>query len=212
MQHGIERGDRVAVWSPNNARWVLAALGLQMAGAVLVPLNTRMKAAEAADILERSGSRLLFVIGDFLETDFPQMLAAECPSNIELQVLMNQRAAAPLSCTIDWQTFIERGESITKATAIERCNSIQPDDIADLLFTSGTTGKPKGVMSSHGACLRAFSEFVKILGLRAGDRYLVINPFFHAFGYKAGWLSCLSLWSHHHSTQGVRCRSGLATH
>lgn len=63
--------------------------------------------------------------------------------------------------------------------------------MSDLLFTSGTTGKPKGVMSAHGQNIRAFSEYVKVIGLRAGDRYLVINPFFHAFGYKAGWLTCL---------------------
>ena len=58
-------------------------------------------------------------------------------------------------------------------------------------FTSGTTGAPKGVMTTHAQNLRAFRAWSEVIGLRAGDRYLIVNPFFHAFGYKAGWLSCL---------------------
>ncbi|HEX7407776.1 MAG TPA: AMP-binding protein, partial [Candidatus Binatia bacterium] len=64
-------------------------------------------------------------------------------------------------------------------------------DLADILFTSGTTGKPKGVMTTHEQNLRAFDAWSGIVGLRAGDRYLIVNPFFHGFGYKAGWLSAI---------------------
>ncbi len=69
--------------------------------------------------------------------------------------------------------------------------AVGPEAMCDLLFTSGTTGKPKGVMSGHGQNLRAFTEYVKVIGLVPEDRYLIVNPFFHAFGYKAGWLTCL---------------------
>ena len=78
-----------------------------------------------------------------------------------------------------------------EAAALLRAASVSGEDLSDLLFTSGTTGKPKGVMSAHGQTIRAFGEYAKVIGLQAGDRYLVINPFFHAFGYKAGWLTCL---------------------
>jgi acyl-CoA synthetase (AMP-forming)/AMP-acid ligase II len=61
MALGIQAGDRVGVWAPNSADWILSALGIQCAGAVLVPINTRMKGPEAADVLERSGCRVLFV-------------------------------------------------------------------------------------------------------------------------------------------------------
>ena len=74
MANGIERGDRVAIWAPNCAEWVVAALGAVGAGAVLVPLNTRFKGAEAAYMLRQSGARMLFTVGGFLGTDYPAML------------------------------------------------------------------------------------------------------------------------------------------
>ena len=59
------------------------------------------------------------------------------------------------------------------------------------MFTSGTTGKPKGVISTHRQNLRVFEAWSEVVGLREGDRYLIVNPFFHAFGYKAGWLASI---------------------
>ncbi|HEX7442878.1 MAG TPA: AMP-binding protein, partial [Acidimicrobiales bacterium] len=75
MAGGIEPGDRVAVWAPNCAEWIVAALGAVGAGAVLVPLNTRYKGAEAAYILRASGARILFTVQGFLGTDYPALLA-----------------------------------------------------------------------------------------------------------------------------------------
>ena len=71
---GIEPGDRVAIWAPNSARWIVAALGLWESGAVLVPVNTRFKGAEAADILSRSRTRALITVSEFLGTDYAAML------------------------------------------------------------------------------------------------------------------------------------------
>ncbi|MBV0934703.1 FadD3 family acyl-CoA ligase [Marinobacterium weihaiense] len=191
MQLGVQPGDRVAVWAPNGARWILAALGLQMAGAVLVPINTRMKAAEATDIIERSGSRILFSVGDFLDTDYPAQLRDSCADLLDMTIITSPRAGAPLANSLDWEAFIDLGQAVSESAARVRASQLDGDSLSDLMFTSGTTGKPKGVMSAHGAALRAFSEFVRILGLVPGDRFLVVNPFFHTFGYKAGWLSAL---------------------
>ncbi|GAA0796192.1 FadD3 family acyl-CoA ligase [Marinobacterium sediminicola] len=191
MRLGVQAGDRVAVWAPNGARWVLATLGLQMAGAILVPINTRMKAAEACDIITRSGSRILFSVGDFLDTDYPAMIADSCGDWLEMTIVMSERKGQPLANSLDWDSFIEHGQGVTESAARVRASELTADSLSDLMFTSGTTGKPKGVMSAHGAALRAFSEFVRILTLKPGDRFLIVNPFFHTFGYKAGWLSCL---------------------
>jgi acyl-CoA synthetase (AMP-forming)/AMP-acid ligase II len=187
---GIEPGDRVAVWAPNCRNWIIAALGIHCAGAVLVPVNTRMKGPEAADILERSGTRVLFVQGEFLGVDYPALLAPYRPQSLECLVVFGGQAQTAAD-TLGWSDFLARGLQVDEARARQRAESLTPEHLSDLLFTSGTTGKPKGVMSAHGQVTRAFREFGKVLGLVPGDRYLIVNPFFHAFGYKAGWMTCL---------------------
>lgn len=191
MASDIKPGDRVAIWGANSGLWVLAAIGLQMAGAVLVPINTRMKAVEAADIIKRSGTKLVFSVGDFLKSDYPADLATLfTPAQLSIVTLTPRQGGAIESCC-DWQTFLQRQEYVSEISAREVANSITGEHLSDLMFTSGTTGKPKGVMSRHGGMIRAFSVYVKTIGLIPGDRYLVVNPFFHSFGYKAGWVSCL---------------------
>lgn len=185
---GIEKGDRIGVWAPNGVEWVLVALAIHCAGGIVVPINTRMKGGEAADILERSGARIAFVVGDFLGVDYPAMLAPHRPDTLEQVVVIGPRVGGQYLSLAD---FINAGVEVAPFTALQRAESIDATDLSDLLFTSGTTGKPKGVMSNHGQTLQAFTEFVRILGIEAGDRYLVVNPFFHSFGYKAGWLTCM---------------------
>jgi HIP---CoA ligase len=188
MAHGIAAGDRVAIWAPNGGEWLLAALGIHCAGAVMVPINTRMKGSEAADILGRSGSRVLFVVDRFLDTDYPAMLAGVRPPTLEKVVALGQ--AGPHADT-SWTAFLTTGVAVSESAARARAAAVQPDDTSDLMFTSGTTGRPKGVMSAHRQIIQAFTEYVKIAGIQAGDRYLIVNPFFHTFGYKAGWVTCL---------------------
>ncbi|WP_068636442.1 FadD3 family acyl-CoA ligase [Thauera butanivorans] len=188
IAHGIDAGDRVAIWAPNRAEWIIAALGIHCAGAAMVPINTRMKGAEAADIIGRSGSRILFVVDRFLDTDYPVMLAGCRPPTLEKVVAIGQ--AGPHADT-DWAAFLASGEGIDEAQARARAEAVRPGDISDLMFTSGTTGRPKGVMSAHHQVIQAFTAYVQIAGIRAGDRYLIVNPFFHTFGYKAGWVTCL---------------------
>lgn len=191
MASGIKPGDRVAIWGANSARWILAAIGLQMAGAVLVPINTRMKAVEAQEIINRSGAKLVFTVGDFLKYDYPAQLAQLFGANQLMQVTLTPRSGEAIASCLDWEQFLSKKALVSNEDALTVAQSISGDNLSDLMFTSGTTGKPKGVMSRHGAIIRAFSQFVKTLGLVPGDRYLVVNPFFHAFGYKAGWVTCL---------------------
>jgi HIP---CoA ligase len=184
---GIAHGDRVAIWAPNVAEWVIAAIGAQSVGAVLVPISTRNKGAETAYVLAKSGARLLFTIAGFLDTDYVAMLAGhDLPA---LERIVTLRGDAPAAQR--WEEFLAAGDSIAPRDARARADAITPEDIADMLFTSGTTGKPKGVLSAHGQNLRAFEVWSGWVGIREGDRYLVVSPFFHSFGYKAGWLSAV---------------------
>jgi acyl-CoA synthetase (AMP-forming)/AMP-acid ligase II len=192
---GIERGDRVAIWAPNVWEWVVAALGLQSAGAVLVPLNTRFKGREAAYILGRSGAKALVTITGFLETDYVKLLrdAVDVEADLpDLGAIVVLRGEAPEGTT-PWPEFLAAGSAVDSALAEARAQAVEPGDLSDILFTSGTTGNPKGAMLSHAQTLRAYRDWSDVVGLREHDRYLIVNPFFHAFGYKAGWLSSLMM-------------------
>ncbi|MFI5720496.1 FadD3 family acyl-CoA ligase [Nocardia sp. NPDC051750] len=161
---GIGKGDRAAIWAPNSAEWIIAALGLLTAGGVLVPVNTRFKAEEAADVIRRSGAKALLVQKGFLGGEYP----------------------APPGVPV----FDLKSDFLGSGTPFER--EVAGTDIADIIYTSGTTGRPKGVMMNHLQTLRLYAEWCDLADLREGDRYLMVNPFFHTFGLKAGIVASLT--------------------
>ncbi|HMF81843.1 MAG TPA: FadD3 family acyl-CoA ligase [Acidimicrobiia bacterium] len=187
---GLEAGDCAAVWAPNSLAWIVAALGVTTAGGVLVPVNTRFRGTEAAYILGRSRAHTLFTVRGFLDTDYPALLAdadVELPA-LEHIVLMSGDAD---DGSVAWKEFLAQRDGARDADVDARIASLEPDDAGDVVFTSGTTGSPKGVVMAHDQTLRAYLDWCDWAGLRAGDRYLIANPFFHIFGYKAGCLACL---------------------
>jgi acyl-CoA synthetase (AMP-forming)/AMP-acid ligase II len=187
---GVEPGDAVAIWAPNIWEWVVALGGLHAAGAVLVPLNTRFKGPEAAYILQKSGAKVLLTVTDFLGTDYVSLLEPERGALPALEHVVVLRGDAPHG-TVGWTDFIGKGQAVREEQIDSRIAGITPDDVSDILFTSGTTGRPKGAMCTHAQALRAYTDWADVVGLRAGDRYLIVNPFFHAFGYKAGIVASL---------------------
>ena len=187
---GVSHGDRVAVWAPNSVDWVVVAVGLQSVGATLVPINTRYKATEAAPILARTKATTLFTVTGFLDIDPVQMLAVSDADLADLIDIVIIDGGTP-DGTVSLSDFLSRGDDIDKAAVEARRAAVGPEDLCDIMFTSGTTGIAKGVMMNHGQTLEQFDAWCDFAGLREGDRYLIANPFFHMFGYKAGWLACL---------------------
>ena len=185
---GIEAGDRVAIWAPNCWEWAVAALGVHVAGGIVVPINTRFKGREAAYVLEASQARLLFTVTDFLETDYVSLLTeAGLPPKLEEIIVL--RGSVPPT-TVSFAAFTARADGVDDGAVSARAAAVAGDDLCNIMFTSGTTGAPKGAMLTHAATCRAFKAWSDVIGLDR-DRYLIINPFFHSFGLNAGILACL---------------------
>jgi acyl-CoA synthetase (AMP-forming)/AMP-acid ligase II len=162
VDSGLEPGDRVAIWAPNSTDWAVAALAVTYAGGTLVPLNSRYTATEVADVLERVDARVVVIADGFLGRT--QVADLEQAGSTARVVDVTDLPTAHGDLDVD----------------------VSPDDVADILFTSGTTGRSKGAMTAHRQTIGVARAWAELGGVRADDRYLVVNPFFHSFGYKIG--------------------------
>ncbi|HET7691415.1 MAG TPA: AMP-binding protein [Nocardioidaceae bacterium] len=168
----IQKGDRVCLWAPNSWQWEVAALAVTYAGGVLVPLNTRYTGHEVVDVVDRVEARYVVLADGFLDRNqTDELRAAAAEAGVGLPELLRVDA-------------LPEGEPGVDA-------DVSPDDLADILFTSGTTGRSKGVMTTHAQSVEAARIWGELGELTEDDRYLVVNPFFHSFGYKAGILVSL---------------------
>jgi HIP---CoA ligase len=204
IAEGVAPGDRVAIWSPNTHHWVLGALGALHAGATLVPVSTRFTGHEALDVISRSGARALIVAGPFLGTDrlaalraaddAQRMTAGPGLDRLSLIVQIPIEAGpagAAGEGALGWGELLDRAATVPASVATERAGAVSPGDVSDILFTSGTTGRSKGAMTAHRQSLAVARAWAECGCLSGADRYLVVNPFFHSFGFKAGILACL---------------------
>ena len=186
---GLAPGDRASVWAPNLHQWIVAALGLYSAGGVLVPLNTRFKGTEAAHVLRTSRARFLFTVTDFLDTNYVELLDHAGARELVEEIVILEGTVP--EGTVSWADFLARGAGVDDADVEQREAALTGDTMCDIIFTSGTTGAPKGAMLRHGASVRAYASWSEVVGLRHGDRYLLIYPLFHTAGLKSGLVASL---------------------
>ncbi|MFD5026023.1 AMP-binding protein [Streptomyces sp. NPDC058373] len=219
---GVRPGDRVAVWAPNRLEFVLALLGAQSAGASVVPMNTRYRGHEAAVILRRSRASALVLANGFLGVDFAAMLRTAAteragvgeehgpggrdgavqqsgpggtgpvPGLPWLRTVVDLGADRSADGLLSWDDFVSRAEKVPEEEGARIAREVSPDDLSDIMFTSGTTGQPKGVMSAHRQTIGTALVWAEGAALSSADRYAVVNPFFHGFGYKTGVIAALT--------------------
>ena len=218
---GVEPGDRVAVWLPNTAHWLVAALGAHSVGASLVPMNTRYTGYEALDVLQRTGARVLFLPDRFLGSDYLAALREAADAKAEPAQQRSGSVSGPvrgldqLTLAVrvplagadqpqasgedgaaahgvaSWEQVLERAGDTSEQSALGRAARVRADDVADIIFTSGTTGVPKGAVSTHRQTVAVAAAWAERAQVTDRDVYMIIAPFFHTFGYKAGWVVAL---------------------
>ncbi|MDV6299691.1 FadD3 family acyl-CoA ligase [Dietzia maris] len=211
VARGVATGDRVVIWAPNTRHWVVAALGVQYVGGTVVPANTRYTGSETLEIIQRTHAVAAVVAGPFLGSDRIADLAAAARGTAgdtlagvtELRTLVRiPLDSAPADSIhadsihaadvrlLDFADLRALATEDLLAEADGRADAVTGDDVADILFTSGTTGKSKGVVALHRQTVAGARAWGSNGGLTENDRYLIVNPFFHSFGYKAGFLVC----------------------
>ena len=184
MARGIEKGDRVGIWSPNRYEWVVVQFATAFIGAILVNINPAYRASELEYALNQSGCRLVIHSRGFRKTNYTDMLAeirARCPQLRET-----------LELESSWATLLQDAAAVTDAELDSREAGLQFDDAINIQYTSGTTGFPKGATLSHHNILNNGYFIGEGLKLTERDRVCIPVPLYHCFGMVLGNLACVT--------------------
>ncbi|BAQ09012.1 AMP-binding protein [Bacillus sp. OxB-1] len=204
MGMGIQKGEHVAIWSDNKRQWLLSQYATGKMGAVLVTVNTNYQAAELEYLLKQSDSTTLILDEGFKGTSYIDIIQKICPELVDAQggvisceklphfkrvILMTEKEEKGM---YKWSEFLAHGDSVTDEQLEEQFKSLDPDDVINIQYTSGTTGFPKGVMLTHNNVVnngKLIGDFQK---LTEKDRVCIPVPFFHCFGCVLGTLSAVT--------------------
>jgi fatty-acyl-CoA synthase len=172
----VEKGDRVGIWAPNVAEWVVVQFATARAGAILVNINPSYRAHELAYALRQSGCSLLILAGGFRDADYRELLASVEAPDLRRSVVLGE----------EWQALLAQGEDVPLARLHERESELDFDDPINIQYTSGTTGFPKGATLSHHNILNNGFFIGETLGYTPDDRVCIPVPFYHCFGMVLG--------------------------
>ncbi|MFL5816306.1 MAG: AMP-binding protein, partial [Conexibacter sp.] len=185
MAAGLEAGDRIGIWAPNCAEWVLVQYATAKAGIVLVNVNPAYRTSELEYALRQSGCRMLIAARTFKTSDYAAMAAEVAPRlpALERVVLLD----GP-----EWEDLLGAGEQVAPEALRARMASLTCTDPINIQYTSGTTGFPKGATLSHRNILNNGFRVGEGCGYDERDRVCVPVPFYHCFGMVMGNLACTS--------------------
>jgi fatty-acyl-CoA synthase len=185
MAHGVEAGDRVGIWAPNCAEWVITQYATAKIGAILVNVNPAYRAHELGYVMQQSGMRLLVTVADYRGTDYVAMIEQvrhECPALHEVVVIGQD----------SWRRLVELGGRLDHHQLDERQATLSCDDAINIQYTSGTTGFPKGATLSHHNILNNGHFVTERIGITEADRLCIPVPMYHCFGMVMGVIGAVS--------------------
>ena len=185
LEMGVAKGDKVGLWMPNIPEWVVAYYAIARIGAVVVPMNTRYKTHEVQYILDDSEATTLFAVDAFARIDYLHMIdeiRLKLP-NLKHVVIVGEagQTGSP------YEDVVRTGrDTLDDGKLVERESTCDPEDNVFILYTSGTTGNPKGAMLSHHNIAKNAEQVTEVLRATADDVFLLAVPFFHCFGCVMG--------------------------
>ena len=199
LKAGLDPGDRVGLWLPNGVEYILGLLAVSRVGAIAIPLNTRFRQDDLSFLLQHSKMAMLVCPATFLQTDYPELLQrlapdlkprpnGECSTSYipSLKRILTV-ADTPAKPFCSFWSFLEDGKDVPAGPTEQAEQSVQPDDICILMYTSGSIATPKGVLLKHASCARKPIVLAERLKLRADDRFYTAMPLSHAAGLFSGW-------------------------
>ncbi|MEH7332187.1 AMP-binding protein [Neobacillus drentensis] len=205
MKLGIEKGEQLAAWSTNTPEWLITQFATGKMGAVLVTVNTNYRTAELEYLLQQSDSTTIILMDTWKESSYIDMLyeiapelrtsepgklkSSRLPYLKNVIVLGDKRYPG----TYSWNDIMKLGELVSDEELNQRMDSLDPDDVINMQYTSGTTGFPKGVMLTHNNIVNNGFNIAGCMKLTAQDRLCIPVPFFHCFGCVLGTMACVSV-------------------
>ena len=199
LARGIGQGDRVGIWSPSCAEWVVLQYATAKIGAVLVNVNPAYRVHELAYVVNQSGMRMLVAASRYRSSDYRamvQQVRGDCPGLTDVVFVSEpfEPDADPAVHARDdgWRRLVDLGGQADHAELVARMAGLSPDDPINIQYTSGTTGFPKGATLSHHNILNNGYFVGELVGYTEADRVAIPVPFYHCFGMVMGNLACTS--------------------
>ncbi|WP_342514196.1 AMP-binding protein [Sporosarcina sp. FSL K6-1522] len=201
---GIEKGEHVAIWSDNKREWLLSQFATGKMGAVLVTVNTNYQATELEYLLKQSDATTLILDESFKGTSYIDIIRSICPELLTSQdgvisskelprlkrvILMTEREERGM---YKWSELMAHASNVTDEQLVARFQSLDPDDVINIQYTSGTTGFPKGVMLTHNNVVNNGKLIGDYMKLSEQDRVCIPVPFFHCFGCVLGTMAAVT--------------------